>query len=33
VLIHRDVLREERRLENVFGDVYRQYRATVRRYV
>jgi protein-S-isoprenylcysteine O-methyltransferase Ste14 len=33
VLIHLDVLGEERRLEDVFGDTYRQYRSTVRRYI
>jgi len=33
VLIHRDVLGEERRLEEKFGDAYRHYRDTVRRYL
>ena len=33
VLIHREVLAEEPRLEAEFGAVYREYRATVRRYI
>ncbi|TCC42638.1 isoprenylcysteine carboxylmethyltransferase family protein [Kribbella speibonae] len=33
VLIHRDVLGEERRLEEKFEDAYRYYRDTVRRYL
>jgi protein-S-isoprenylcysteine O-methyltransferase Ste14 len=33
VLVHRDVLAEERRLEEKFGDAYRRYCATVRRYL
>lgn len=33
VWLHRDVLREERRLEEEFGDAYRSYRASVGRYV
>jgi protein-S-isoprenylcysteine O-methyltransferase Ste14 len=31
--IHHGVLQEERRLEEIFGDEYRQYAAKVRRYV
>lgn len=33
VWIHRDVVREERRLEEKFGDDYRRYRAGAGRYV
>ena len=33
VWLHRDVLREERRLGEHFGDAYRRYQATVRRYI
>ena len=33
VLVHRDVVAEERRLEEKFGDAYRHYRDTVRRYL
>lgn len=33
VVVHREVLAEERQLEEQFGTSYRRYRATVRRYV
>jgi protein-S-isoprenylcysteine O-methyltransferase Ste14 len=33
VLIHREARREESRLEDAFGEVYRTYRRRVRRYL